>query len=96
MEVEFPPPYLLYKHISDHLPIFVINDGRIGKIKVTESVQTRNLCNKNILSFQEKLENFDWSFISAIQNVDSAYGSFLLNAVRLKQSKRKLSSVNNG
>ena len=62
-------------------------------------MQTRNLNNKNILSFQEKLENLDWSFMSAIQNVDSAYGSLLDVFKRhfdeccpFQTKKRKLSS----
>ena len=34
-------PGILYKNISDHLPIFVINDTEIKRTKEAQSVQTR-------------------------------------------------------
>jgi exonuclease III len=50
---------IFYKDISDHLPIFIINDTKDEQIRQTYSIESRELGPENILKLQEKLENFD-------------------------------------
>ena len=68
---------IVYRNISEHLPIFIINDTKIKRIKETRSIESRDMGEQNILKLQEKLQNFDWSFINSLHDVDIAYNQFL-------------------
>ena len=68
---------ILYKNISDHLPIFVMNNTKVEKIKETKFIETRDMNELNISNLIAKVKNYDWSFINSFENVDSAYGCFL-------------------
>jgi len=68
---------IVYKNISDHLPIFVMNDTEVKRVKEVRSVETRELSSGNIIKFQERIKNFDWSYITEINDVNDAYDNFL-------------------
>ena len=68
---------IMYKNISDHLPIFVMHDMRVKKMKELRPIETRDLSDENIAKFQEKIENVDWSGIIKIDDVNGAYGNFM-------------------
>ena len=67
---------ILYKNISDHIPIFVMNNTKVEKIKEPKFIETRNMNEENITDLIAKVENYDWSFIKTFENVDSAYRCF--------------------
>ena len=52
---------IIYKNISDHLPIFVINETNVRKRRVAlcRKIESRDMGRDNILKLQEK---FGWVF----------------------------------
>ena len=68
---------ILYKNISDHLPIFIISDTEIKRTTEARSVQTREMGANNILNLQKKLQDFDWSSVDSFNDASLAYEHFL-------------------
>ena len=50
---------ILYKNISDHLPIFVMNNTKVEKIKETKFIETRDMNEVNISNLIAKVKNYD-------------------------------------
>ena len=68
---------IIYKDISDHLPIFLITDMKIKMTKDIRKVESREMGENNILKLQEKLKKFDWSVVENFDDVNTAYGHFI-------------------
>ena len=50
-----------------------MNDSEVKRVKEVRSVETRELSSGNIIKFQERIQNFDWSYITDINDVNEAY-----------------------
>ena len=74
---------LLYKEVSDHLPVFLIIDITIKKLKSSLAAPTRNLCDVNLAKFNNMLSCFDWSPIINSNDADTAYHEFLTHYKRM-------------
>ena len=68
---------ILYKNISDHLPIFIINNTKVKKLKESHVIESRDMGEENISKLRDRLQHFDWFYITDISDVNSAYSSFL-------------------
>ena len=68
---------ILYKEISDHLPIFIINSTKIKKLQTSNPILTRNLCAENISRLKHKLSSIDWSNVTDCSDVKLAYSNFV-------------------
>ena len=68
---------IIYKNISDHLPIFVINETNVKKRRVCRKIESRDMGVDNILKLQGKLESLDWSSFANFDDVNTAYQHFI-------------------
>ena len=62
---------------SDHLPIFIMNETQVKKMKVCRKIESREMGGNNILKLQEELRNFDWSCFTNFDDVNIAYEHFI-------------------
>jgi len=68
---------ILYSAISDHLPIFTVNDTQqVGSQNSSRSFQYRPFTSNNISLFNEKLQSIDWSEVYGILQCEEAYNYF--------------------
>ena len=74
---------IIYKEVSDHLPIFIMNEIKVNKRKIVYSAPSRNHCSENTSKLKEKLAEFDWSPITGSTNAEKAYHDFLNNYTKL-------------
>ena len=68
---------IIFKDISDHLPIFIMNETQVKKMKVCRKIESREMGGNNILKLREELRNFDWSFFTNFDDVNIAYEHFI-------------------
>ena len=66
---------LLYSDVSDHFPIFYIDNTKKHK-PATKFIQKRMYTQENIAKFSEKLANQDWSEILQKNDTVSAFSNF--------------------
>lgn len=68
---------IIYSAISDHLPIFTVNDSQqLGSQNTSRSFQYRPYNSDNIRLFNETLQAIDWSELYGIQQCEDAYSYF--------------------
>jgi hypothetical protein len=67
---------ILLCDISDHFPIFYIDQNRSMKLNVITK-EVRDTCNRNMVKFRECLQNIDFSSVLNDNEVESACEKFL-------------------
>ena len=66
---------ILYTDVTDHFSIFYINSE--ANVTVTPSVIKKRVFSLgNIEKFKTALQNFDWSYISTVEDPQEAYSAF--------------------
>ena len=74
---------LIYTDISDHLPVFVMNNCDDVVEKQTVYFETRQMRRDNISNFNEMLSRQDWSDLMNITDTDEAYHVFIDTYTRI-------------
>ena len=74
---------IIYEDVSDHLPIFIINSMKVKKLKLSCTMPSRNLCQRNLTKLNEILCNFDWSCITEQRDPETAYCNFVDKCMKM-------------